>query len=57
VEQSTFTNCFFSSMHASNYFSIRGSMPKDKAKVLKQLNTILSNKDPRLLRPEYMRGL
>jgi radical SAM superfamily enzyme YgiQ (UPF0313 family) len=57
VEQSTFTNCFFSSMHASNYFSIRGSMPKDKAKVLKQLDTILSSKDPRLLRPEYMRGL
>lgn len=57
VEQSTFTNCFFSSMHASNYFSIRGSMPKDKAKILKQLNTILSSKDPRLLRPEYMRGL
>ena len=57
VEQSTFTNCFFSSMHASNYFSIRGSMPKDKAKVLKQLNTILSSNDPRLLRPEYMRGL
>jgi hypothetical protein len=44
-------------MHASNYFSIRGSMPKDKAKVLKQLDTILSSKDPRLLRPEYMRGL
>jgi len=57
VEQSTFTNCFFSSMHASNYFSIRGTMPKDKAKVLKQLNTILSRKDPRLLRPEFMRGL
>ena len=57
VEQSTFTNCFFSSMHASNYFSIRGSMPKDKDKVLKQLKTILSSKDPRLLRPEYMRGL
>ncbi len=57
VEQSTFTNCFFSSMHASNYFSIRGTMPKEKAKVLKQLNTILSSKDPRLLRPEYMRGL
>ena len=57
VEQSTFTNCFFSSMHASNYFSMRGSMPKDKAKVLKQLDTILSSQDPRLLRPEYMRGL
>ncbi len=57
VEQSTFTNCFFSSMHASNYFAIRGTMPKDKDKVLKQLSTLLSRKDPRLLRPEYMRGL
>ena len=57
VEQSTFTHCFFSSMHASNYFAIRGTMPKDKDKVLKQLSTLLSRKDPRLLRPEYMRGL
>ncbi len=57
VSQSTFTNCFFSSMHASNYFAIRGTMPKDKDKVLKQLDTLLSRKDPRLLRPEFMRGL
>ena len=57
VENSTFTNCFFSSMHASNYFAIRGTMPQDRDKILKQLNTLLSRKDPRLLRPEYMRGL
>ncbi len=57
VENSTFTNCFFSSMHASNYFAIRGTMPKDKDKVLGQLDTLLSRKDPRMLRPEYMRGL
>lgn len=57
VEHSTFSNCLFSSMHASNYYSIRGSMPKDKDKVLKQLNTLLSRKDPKLLRPEFMRGL
>jgi radical SAM superfamily enzyme YgiQ (UPF0313 family) len=57
VEQSTFTNCFFSSMHASNYFAIRGTMPKDKDKILKQLNALLSRKDPHLLRPEFMRGL
>jgi len=57
VENSTFTNCFFSSMHASNYFAIRGSMPKDKDKILKQLNALLSRKDPHMLRPEYMRGL
>jgi hypothetical protein len=57
VENTTFTNCFFSSMHASNYYAIRGTMPKDKEKVLNQLNAILSRKDPRLLRPEFMRGL
>ena len=57
VENSTFSNCFFSSMHASNYFAIRGSMPKDKDKVLRQLNALLSGKDPGKLRPEFMRGL
>ena len=57
VENSTFSHCFFSSMHASNYYSIRGSMPEDRNKVLKQLNTLLSRKDPNLLRPEFMRGL
>ena len=36
VEHSTFTNCFFSSMHASNYFAIRGTMPKEKDNLLGQ---------------------
>ena len=57
VEKSTFSNCFFSSMHASNYFAIRGTMPKDRDKILKQLDALLSRKDPKLLRPEFMRGL
>lgn len=57
VKSSTFSNCFFSSMHASNYYAIRGSMPKDRDKVLKQLNALLSRKDPNLLRPEFLRGL
>lgn len=57
VDKSSFTDCFFSSMHASNYFAIRGEMPEDKAKLLKQLDTILARRDPALLRPEYMRGL
>jgi radical SAM superfamily enzyme YgiQ (UPF0313 family) len=57
VENSTFSNCFFSSMHASNYYAIRGSMPKDRDKLLKQLNTLLSKKDPKMLRPEFLRGL
>ncbi|MFA5399904.1 MAG: radical SAM protein [Dehalococcoidia bacterium] len=57
VEHAAFSDCFFSSMHASNYFAIRGSMPGDKGKMLAQLDAILAKKDPALLRPEYLRGL
>jgi radical SAM superfamily enzyme YgiQ (UPF0313 family) len=57
VENSSFSNCFFSSMHASNYFAIRGTLPDDKLKMLRQLDTILAKKDPALLRPEFLRGL
>lgn len=57
VEHSSFTDCFFSSMHASNYYAIRGKMPGDKDRVLKQLNALLSRKDPSMLRPEFLRGL
>jgi radical SAM superfamily enzyme YgiQ (UPF0313 family) len=57
VEKSDFTDCFFSSMHASNYFAIRGRMPADKERVIKQLDTILAKRDPALLRPEFLRGL
>lgn len=57
VENSRFSNCFFSSMHASNYYAIRGSMPADKEKVIKQLDAILDRRDAALLRPEFLRGL
>ncbi|MCX5997729.1 MAG: radical SAM protein [Chloroflexi bacterium] len=57
VGNASFSNCFFSSMHASNYFAIRGTLPADKNKMLRQLDTILASKDPALLRPEFLRGL
>jgi len=57
VEHSEFTNCFFSSMHASNYLPIRGHLPKDKRKLIKELESVLSTHNPSLLRPEYLRGL
>ncbi len=57
VENATFTDCFFSSMHASNYLSIRGRLPGDKAKMLAQLDYVLSRQDPGMLRPEFMRGM
>jgi radical SAM superfamily enzyme YgiQ (UPF0313 family) len=57
VENASFSNCFISSMHASNYFAIRGTLPDEKIRLLKQLDTILSKNDPALLRPEFLRGL
>jgi radical SAM superfamily enzyme len=57
IENSDFTNCFFSSMHASNYLSIRGKLPEDKQRMLKQLEKVLAARDPSLLRPEFLRGL
>lgn len=57
IQQSGFTNCFFSSMHASNYFSVRGRLPQDKERMVQELQQVLARKDPALLRPEYLRGL
>jgi radical SAM superfamily enzyme YgiQ (UPF0313 family) len=57
VENAVFSDCFFSSMHASNYYAIRGSMPAEKDKLIRQLDAILASKDPALLRPEFLRGL
>ena len=57
IENSSFTDCFFSSMHASNYLSVRGRLPQDKERLLTELETVLARKDPSLLRPEFLRGL
>jgi radical SAM superfamily enzyme YgiQ (UPF0313 family) len=57
IENSSFTDCFFSSMHASNYISVRGKLPQDKKKMLRELEAVLKSKDPSLLKPEFLRGL
>jgi radical SAM superfamily enzyme YgiQ (UPF0313 family) len=57
VENSNFTDCFFSSMHASNYLSIRGRLPRDKERMLREIDKVLAARDPSLLRPEFLRGL
>jgi radical SAM superfamily enzyme YgiQ (UPF0313 family) len=57
IENSNFTDCFFSSMHASNYLSVRGKLPQDRERILKQLEKVLATRDPSLLRPEFLRGL
>jgi radical SAM superfamily enzyme YgiQ (UPF0313 family) len=57
IEKSSFSDCFFSSMHASNYIPIRGRLPQDKGRMLRELEAILVQKNPSRLRPEYLRGL
>jgi radical SAM superfamily enzyme YgiQ (UPF0313 family) len=57
LENSTFTNCFFSSMHASNYFSVRGTLPAEKERMLAELRDVIGQGDSSALRPEFLRGL
>jgi len=57
IENANFTNCFFSSMHASNYLSVRGKLPQDKDRMLRELEKVLTAGDHSLLRPELLRGL
>jgi radical SAM superfamily enzyme YgiQ (UPF0313 family) len=57
IENSNFTDCFFSSMHASNYLPVRGKLPQDKERMLRDLEVVLAARDPALLRPEFLRGL
>ncbi len=57
IENSNFTDCFFSSMHASNYLSVRGKLPQDRERMLGELERVLAARNPSLLRPEFLRGL
>ena len=57
IENSQFSNCFLSSMHASNYISVRGRLPQDKERMIRELEYVLTSSDPSLLRPEFTRGL
>jgi radical SAM superfamily enzyme YgiQ (UPF0313 family) len=57
IDKSNFTNCFFTSNHASNYLSIKAHLPREKEKILKMIGSVINEKDLRQIRPEYLRGL
>jgi len=44
-------------MHASNYLAVRGTLPDDRDRMLSRIDFVLKQRDERLLRPEYLRGL
>lgn len=57
VGYAEFSNCFFTSNHASNYLPIRARMPHEKGKTLHMIRQVIQSGDNRRLRPEYLRGL
>ncbi len=57
IENSNFTNCFFTANHASNYLPLKVRLPRQKAEVLKLLNEVIASGDLTRLRPEFIRAL
>jgi len=57
IANSNFTNCFFTSNHASNYLPIRARMPQKKDEVVRLIHQVVEANDRSILRPEFMRGL
>ncbi len=57
VEHARFSQCQFSSNHASNYLPVRCMLPRDRDQVLKALREVVEAGDERVLRPEWSRGL
>jgi radical SAM superfamily enzyme YgiQ (UPF0313 family) len=57
IEKSDFTNCFFTSNHASNYLPIRARMPEEKEETLRMIQSVINSRNRKILRPEFMRGL
>lgn len=57
VSQSVFSNCRFSSNHASNYLPMRASLPRDREAILEVLDEVIGKADEGLLKPEFLRGL
>jgi hypothetical protein len=57
IQNSNFTNCFFTANHASNYLPIKARLPEQKIEVIKLIDDILTTKDMSRLRPEFVRAL
>ena len=57
IQNSNFTDCFFTANHASNYLPIKARLPQQKAEVIKLIDEVLAKRDMSLLRPEFTRAL
>lgn len=57
IAHSNFTQCYFTSNHASNYLPIKARLPRDKEAVVNLIHRVVTSGDSSILRPEYLRGL
>lgn len=57
IANSNFTQCYFTSNHASNYLPIKARLPRDKEAVVNLIHRVVTSEDSSILRPEYLRGL
>jgi len=57
VANSSFSQCYFTSYHASNYLPIKARFPRDKEAVVRLIQEVVSSRDSSRLRPEFLRGL
>lgn len=57
INNSNFTDCCFTSNHASNYLPIKAMLPREKEKTVSMIYAVIGTNDIKLLRPEYLRGL
>lgn len=57
IENSSFTGCYFTSNHASNYLPIKAMLPNEKKKAVSMIYDVIDANDVKLLRPEFLRGL
>jgi radical SAM superfamily enzyme YgiQ (UPF0313 family) len=57
IDNSNFTDCYFTSNHASNYLPIKAMLPREKEKTVGMIYAVIGTNNIKLLRPEYLRGL
>lgn len=57
IENSSFTNCYFTSNHASNYLPVKAKLPLEREKTISMVYDVIKINDIRRLRPEHLRGL
>lgn len=55
LEHTNVSNCIFRSNHASNYVSLRGTLPQDKMALINGIDRVLAGGYH--YKPEFMRGL